>query len=745
MRRKILITLILTALLCFAVFLVIWKADWFKAPVTEETSEIVDVYVFDVSKKPYPIRIFAATLQGIVNKQRDRGQIFLIYTNDDWHWINYYHSRFNITYEVIKDEYELLNLTKSCVNGFIIYDPEVPYSTDVAATIAGLNNSVVICPDMFEKVKQLGLDLDVDLRGIFRGMTKVEIYEWEYKYLWPLCNHTIIGNTYTPPRWIKVNLTSYLRESDVVYVKFEDAFPDDGFGSELYYIEIRIGSENVTYIVPGTKEELKVMYESDGSWLDRDGYRIADQDQYWIYKLNIGKNKQAELIAEIYQQYKISVSTNSSGPWDVVASCPYRIEASGSVPQIVDYLVSKKALVMSLSSTIPEERQLKEKFFSEMEPLGFVFGWHSVNGSEGAHVEQASQNGLIVLCCMESPNFSFHSKIKPSINLRIPGSYASDIVVKNKVYITFYHSDGDALWCLNNKFIGAWDSPKRGKFPLGWEIQPLLYDLAPGILQYYFESASEMDEFLGSCSGIGYIHPDIFPRDLLQQYLQISNEYFRKLGIKMTFVHTLYTIATDDLIDLYATSLNSSIAFFEGYFEIPGNFVLSGEAVWLRTKYYVGDQPSKEIIDDLKTMAQQTAERPLFIPVHVLASVSEVNEIIYDAISMLNKEEFEVVGPYEFALIAKKALKASNSDNNYRMLIIDTATDETNFHAIKLQKNINTSTFITLKQTIGFNKGVQSIRGIIVNSRRYLIPAQTTEIVHQCTKNLFYVNFNILR
>ena len=82
---------------------------------------------------------------------------------------------------------------------------------------------------------------------------------------------------------------------------------------------------------------------------------------------------------------------------------------------------------------------------------------------------------------------------------------------------------------MNNKFIGAWDSPKRGKFPLGWEIQPLLYDLAPGILQYYFESASEMDEFLGSCSGIGYIHPDIFPRDLLQQYLQISNEYVGKV------------------------------------------------------------------------------------------------------------------------------------------------------------------------------------------------------------------------
>lgn len=56
----------------------------------------------------------------------------------------------------------------------------------------------------------------------------------------------------------------------------------------------------------------------------------------------------------------------------------------------------------------------------------------------------------------------------------------------------------------------------------------------------------------------------------------------------------------------------------------------------------------KKIIEDLKAIAQRTAERPLLIPVHVLASVSEVNKIIYDAISMLNKEEFEVVGLCEF-------------------------------------------------------------------------------------------------
>ena len=624
----------------------------------------VDVYVFDVSKEPYPVRILATTLQGVVNKQANKGNIFLIFTDDDWFWIDYYHERFNISYMVVDDVFQLLNLTKYYVTGYVVYDPRVAYSTDIATTIAGLNGSIVISPDMINDVEQIGVGLDMDLRGKFAGMSKVEIYQWEYQFLWPLCNHTLIGNTYTPPHWITVNLTSYLQSSGTIYIKFEDAFPEDGFGSELYYMEIRVESTNVSYIVPDTPAEALIMYDSDGSWIDRDGHRIADENQYWIYRLNIGKDVNAELIMEIYQQYKVSISTNPSGPWEVVASCPTKIYTSGTVPQIIDYLVSRRSAVISLSSTIPDEYELKNKFFSEMEHLGIVLGWHCVNGSEKAHVRQASENGLIVLCSMESPNFSFHCKIRPSVPIRQHLPQISDVEVENKTYVTFFHSDGDALWCVSRRFVGAWDSPVRGKIPLGWEIQPLLLELAPGMLLYYFENASSSDEFIASCSGLGYIYPDAFPSQLLPQYLQMTNKYLQKLNFRNVFVYPISSASTA-LMDSYSNYVNFSRGFFEGYFPRTGPPKLLKQSVWVKTRYHIeyASQTAEKIAQDLETIAEQSNGKPSFISVHVLRSFPDVNERIYNAVSLLNKSEFKVVGPYEFSLILLKCLRINEAVN----------------------------------------------------------------------------------
>jgi len=622
----------------------------------------VDVYVFDVSKEPYPVRILATTLQGVVNRQANKGNIFLIFTDDDWFWIDYYHERFNVSYTVVDDVFQLLNLTKSYVAGYVVYDPKVAYSTDIAVTIAGLNGSIVISPDMIDDVEKMGVGLDTDLRGKFAGMSKVAIYQWEYQFLWPLCNHTLIENTCTPPRWITLNLTSYLQSFGTIYIKFEDAFPEDGFGSELYYMEIRVGFKNVSYVVPDTLGEALIMYESDGSWIDRDGHRIADGNQYWIYKLNIGKNVNAELTVEIYQQYKVSISTDPSGPWEVVASCPTKVYTSGTVPQIIDYLVSRRSAVISLSSTIPDEYELKNRFFSEMEPLGMVLGWHCVNGSEGAHVKQASENGLIVLCSMESPNFSFHCKIRPSVPIRQHLPQISDVEIKNKTYITFFHSDGDALWCVSRRFLKAWDSSVRGKVPLGWEVQPLFLDLAPRMLLYYFENASLSDEFMASCSGVGYIYPDVFPNQLLPQYLQMTNKYLQKLNIRTVFVYSIASASTT-LMDSYSNYVNFSTGFFEGYFPRIGSPTLLRQSVWIKTTYHIeyATQTAEKIAQDLETIAEQSDGKPSFISVHVLRSLPDVNERIYNAISLLNKSKFEVVGPYKFSLILLKQLRINKA------------------------------------------------------------------------------------
>jgi hypothetical protein len=610
-----------------------------------------DAYVFDVSKQPYCIRLLATTLQGIVNRQTDSGQIYLIFSNDDWSWLNYYNSRFGFSFESIDNVYDLLNVYKNCITGYVVYDSEVPYSTDIATTIAGLNGSIVIPSYMVEEVEKCGIPMDYDLRGRFEGLSKIQIYEWGYKNLWPKCSREVIGNTYRPPNWVSLNLTEYLRGSDTVYLKFEDAYPEDGYGSELYYAELHIGEkDNITYIVPATSSEANVVCDSNGSWIDRDGYRIADGSEHWTYEFDLGRNTRAQLTLEIYQQYLVSIATNPAGPWTVAARCTDQAHATGTRPHIIDYLVCKKAFVMGLSSKIDSERALKGKFLSEMNPLGLVLGWASFQDGEWPYVRQASENGLLVLCCLESPNYSFHSKVKPSINFE-QTELSGEVQVENKVYLTFIHSDGDALWQLSNRFFGSWEDPARGSFPFGWEIQPLLYDLAPGILQYYYETRSDKDEFVGSLSGMGYIQPDNFPPELLQSYLEKTNLYLEKSGLRTLYVSP-WNYASDTLIGQYTRYVNTSIGFFEGYETRVGGPFYSGGSVWFRTNYLIQNQTTEQVKADLEAMAAATTNRPLFITIHV----SPNQWINMDkVIGVLDPAKFEVVTPSKFAVLASNA------------------------------------------------------------------------------------------
>lgn len=629
-----------------------------------------DVYVFTLfEKEPYPIRLFALTLQGIVNRQRDTGQVYLIFNDYDWDWLYYYHSRFNISYEVVQNWYDLLNLTKDCIKGYVVYDKNVPYSTDVAITIAGLNDSIVISPDMIENIEKCMIPKDVDLRGKFTGMSRTQIYEWGYENLWPRCSRKIIGNTYRPPNFVTINLTSYLQTSSTVYVKFTDATPSDGLGADLYCAELEIG-ENITYIVPGTSDEHKYMYDFADSWLSFEGYRIADASQHWIYKFDLGKNIQAQLILEIYQQYVVTISTNPTGSWTEVARCS-NVEpsylVSASTPEINDYLVTSRAFVMCMSSTLPDDHELKGKFLSEMQPFGLVLGW-VFEGNEEPYVEQASENGQLVVASAgpgsATPNISFHCKIKPSITFRQSETDPEEIQVENKTYITFIHSDGDALSKLNSRFNELWDL--RGKFPVGWTIQPLALDLEPGMMQYYYEHLSRNDCFIAAVSGIGYTFPDVFSPDLFQEYLELTHQYLEKADLRTLFVSPYdYTNPySTDIINDYGKYLNSCVGFLDGYWPRSGETTLNGISVWFKTQYNVGQQSSQEILQTLEGIANQSAQRPLFVSVNVqpFSWPTPVDDNIYAAIQNLDPNKYEVVNPYKLARLALKYFGVSYHD-----------------------------------------------------------------------------------
>ena len=122
---------------------------------------------------------------------------------------------------------------------------------------------------------------------------------------------------------------------------------------------------------------------------------------------------------------------------------------------------------------------------------------------------------------------------------------------------TFIISDGDNIHFLQGHYspmgteIGksepGWDNPVRGSFPLGWTLCPTAYDLIPGILDYFFRTATCMDGFVAGFSGNGYFYPEStvygYPANSshasrLNNYMKVKTLKVRKFLLYLSYVYT---------------------------------------------------------------------------------------------------------------------------------------------------------------------------------------------------------------
>ena len=149
------------------------------------------------------------TLQGLVN--RERPKMYVILTNRDLVWLNVIRSTGIEIHNVgLKDAIETF---AGYANGCIVYDPNVPDTVNVASTMSGIYNAVVVHPNDIAWAEEHGLRIVNDLRGKFRR--KIEIYEWAYKELWPRCSHRLLVpmkpvHTFAPPRPMQIAVRDYV-------------------------------------------------------------------------------------------------------------------------------------------------------------------------------------------------------------------------------------------------------------------------------------------------------------------------------------------------------------------------------------------------------------------------------------------------------------------------------------------------------------------------------------------------------
>jgi hypothetical protein len=613
-----------------------------------------NAYEIDMTKLNWEEQTMFASLQGIVN--RSGPNVFVRYNDADDHWASYYGTKYSITFTKLSDPYQLIKICSNQIKGYVVWDYDNIDEINVATTLAGLNDWIVVSPLLKDRVDSLGIPQKEDLRNNFTGMTKAQVYTRSFNNYFSGCSKRYITSLPTGNvNWVNVDISSYVN-GDSVYVRFEDAVKSDGNGAKLRCLEVLNNGNEVAYFQVGSKEEAKYIYDADGSWFDADGDRIADATQYFTYKFKIANAGKVTLKFLAFNQYMVKVG-GSSIPTSTVSYETTVIGSTIGSNAERDMAVFYKTFCFDLSShqsQYPEEYAVKEKIMEATDHPSIELGWVSYQtgrDDEGAYVTQASIHGNTVICS-GAPNFSFHVWMKPA-KITPPAVLPTPQIDTSKVYVSFLLSDGDALHWDNGLQGRDWLSNLRGSIPFGWELQPLLYDLAPGMLQYYYETATYKDDFAAAASGIGYCHPEEFPSDRLDTYLKETKYYMQQSGLKTISILSSSNIPFEVASKYRANFKELGINCVEGYGgRLAGGYPFTDFIVW-RTQAPMSGLSRDTILLELNNIAGTRQSGPLFVPVHPICYNAGFDDIKW-VVNNLDPNKFVVVTPGQLLRMVSK-------------------------------------------------------------------------------------------
>jgi hypothetical protein len=198
---------------------------------------------------------------------------------------------------------------------------------------------------------------------------------------------------------------------------------------------------------------------------------------------------------------------------------------------IRDYVSAIGAAVVWLDPNIPSEKTLLRSFLSTMPENSAYMGWWT---DEGAGVMLASEYSVSTIASDWSTNLSVFAGMSREVNVKpVP----SKPILQNKIYLTFIMSDGDNVQYMEHKMKEHWDNPDRGSVPIGWTVSPASLDVAPALLDYYYDTATANDCLISGPSGVGYTYPNYWPNQAgLDNFMRMTEDYNNRAGLRVVTI-----------------------------------------------------------------------------------------------------------------------------------------------------------------------------------------------------------------
>ncbi len=205
-----------------------------------------------------------------------------------------------------------------------------------------------------------------------------------------------------------------------------------------------------------------------------------------------------------------------------------------------DYLIATRTFVFYEPQGIlatPEQLASTQRVLAAA-PRGIpILGWFDspTLTEENAFVQLASGYGKPIFGSEAVPNLSVLTAYGRNVVRSQPAPPAAP-ALENKTYVVVAVPDGDNLDFVAGRMRTLWAEPQRGTLPVAWSLSPLLADLAPPYLDYYYSTATANDRFVMGPSGAGYLYPDYLGPGDLAPYLERTGRYMNETGMDVPWL-----------------------------------------------------------------------------------------------------------------------------------------------------------------------------------------------------------------
>ncbi len=216
---------------------------------------------------------------------------------------------------------------------------------------------------------------------------------------------------------------------------------------------------------------------------------------------------------------------------------------------------------------------------------GMVMGWGDASGGEEVFVGAGSDRGVFTIAADYAHDLAPLSGV-PTQVLQQP-NHAVPTAEAGVHYVAFVMTDGDNLqWVLgqfqsDTRWFG---SPYRGTFDMGYGMPPVLAELAPSVLAWYYAHASTgpgRDSFVVGPSGGGYFYPSRYPAGLLSAHVDRLADWMAVADLGLVQILDSNAFERRDLWELYTAKPGIDGLFYLEYSDYSAG---AGQVVWSNGK-----------------------------------------------------------------------------------------------------------------------------------------------------------------